>query len=181
MGDISYNFILNFWFSDAVKGHWFAKDDAFDLKVKGKFLALHKKAVAKADLLWDSNPESVLAEVILLDQFSRNMFRGDERAFANDDRALALAEDAIGEGFDLRLDKIRCRFLYMPFMHSENLGMQERSVALFESLGDILSLNYAVEHKKVIEKFGRFPGRNEVLGRKSSKEEKAYLKKVGDW
>ena len=123
----------------------------------------------------------MLAEIILLDQFPRNMFRGQEQAFASDNKALSLAIEAIAKGYDKKLDNIQCRFLYMPFMHSENLKQQETSVELFKSLGDLLSLNYAIEHKKVIEKFGRFPGRNNALKRESTKKEISYLKKTKDW
>lgn len=125
---------------------------------------------------WRSKPAGRLAEVIVLDQFSRNMFRGSKEAFAYDERALALAEEAIRVGADKALSRTERRFLYMPYMHSESKEVHRRAVWLFLSLFDWRTFSYELLHKRIIDSFGRYPHRNEILGRASTAEEKEFVK-----
>ncbi len=128
---------------------------------------------------WLVEPDGYLAAILVLDQFPRNMFRGDSRAFAADAAALALAKRAIAEGIDARLSPEQRAFLYMPFQHSEDAADQERSVQLFTALGNLLNLDFALRHKAIIDRFGRFPHRNAILGRATTQDEAAFLKEPG--
>lgn len=158
---------------------WFKADEAFDAEVRALFLN-DFEAAARGDL--DSmaeRPIGALALIILLDQFPRNMFRGTPRAFAADPKALSIADATVARGFDQTLTDIERTFVYLPFEHSERLSDQDRSVALYEALGDAESLDYAVQHRVIIERFGRFPHRNAILGRESTAEEEAFLREPG--
>ncbi len=158
---------------------WFTADDAFDAEIRSHFLGDFEMA-ARGDL--DSMADGsigALALIVLLDQFPRNMFRGTARAFATDPKALSIAEAAVTRGLDQALSDIERAFVYLPFEHSERMEDQDRSVALFEALGDAESLDYAVQHRVIIERFGRFPHRNAILGRESTPEEEAFLKEPG--
>lgn len=158
---------------------WFKADDAFDAEIRAQFLDDFESA-ARGDL--DSMAEGsvgALALIILLDQFPRNMFRGSARAFATDPKALSIADATVARGLDQALTDIERAFVYLPFEHSERLADQDRSVALYEALGDAESLDYAVQHRVIIERFGRFPHRNAVLGRESTPEEEAFLEEPG--
>jgi len=171
--------VLSFWFEELEPRQWFEKDDALDRHIRDRFLVLYEQLAARGAGDWARTARGALAAVIVLDQFPRNMFRGDGRSFASDALALAVAEQAIGAGLDAAFDATRRKFLYMPFEHSEDAAMQARSVALFAALGDADSLDYALRHKKVIDRFGRFPHRNAPLGRRSTAEEAAFLEQPG--
>jgi uncharacterized protein (DUF924 family) len=158
---------------------WFKADDAFDAKIRASFLG-DFEAAARGDLdAMAERPEGALALIILLDQFPRNMFRGSARAFAADPKALSIAEATVARGLDQSLLVIERTFVYLPYEHSERLEDQDRSVALYEALGDAESLDYAVQHRVIIQRFGRFPHRNAVLGRDSTPEEAAFLQQPG--
>jgi len=168
---------LKFWFERTEPGQWFKKDLAFDARVREGFLVLHEALVSRGNnngLLSDAY--TALAAVIVMDQMSRNMFRDTPRAFAADAKALRLAKAAIARGFDAGLTKDQRLFLYLPFEHSEDRRSQARSVALIRSLGDPELQKWAEAHKAVIDRFGRFPHRNGVLGRAPTREEVEFLK-----
>lgn len=178
--------VLGFWFGDLPPGTdpeprdvWFKPTPDFDREITERFLGDTERAAAgELDDLMGS-AEGCLALVILLDQFPRNMFRGTARAFAADDKALTIARHALDKGFDTSLPPVACLFLYLPFEHSEDLADQERSVALFEALKNDYWLDYAVRHRDIVARFGRFPHRNAILGRASTAEEEAFLKQPG--
>ena len=158
---------------------WFKPDAAFDAAIRGGFLADHEAAAAGVlDGLMES-ADGCLALVLLLDQFPRNMFRGQARAFATDATALTIARHAVERRWDEARDPVERMFLYMPFEHSEDLAAQERSVALFARLGDEKLDDYAVRHRDIVARFGRFPHRNATLGRRSTAEETAFLAEPG--
>jgi len=183
--------ILAFWFGRAGEpGHgqprseWFRKDAAFDEAIRSRFLPAVETALADGLADWADSPEGLLALVILLDQFPRNLFRGNARMFAGDVRARQLAERALAQGWDQALNSVDKLFVYLPFEHSEALADQERSVALFAALaaehpGNDGFLDYAHRHHEVIARFGRFPHRNAALGRPSTPEETIYLAQPG--
>ena len=168
--------VLSFWFERHEPAQWWAKEPAFDAAIRSEFGALHASA-AKGELHdWREGPDGRLAEIIVLDQFSRNLYREDPRAFACDGMALALAQEAVRIGADRSVDHARRKFFYMPYQHSESPRIQEIAVTLFESLDDPESLKYELQHKAIIDRFGRYPHRNEALGRQSTAEEIAFLK-----
>ncbi|MBI1300092.1 MAG: DUF924 family protein [Alphaproteobacteria bacterium] len=175
------NEVLKFWFEETQPQQWFQKNDAFDADIRDRFMVTYDMARKDMCQDWARDAEGVLALVIVLDQFPRNMFRGDPKMFATDSKALLIVKEALHKGFDHILPTVKRRFVYMPFMHSEELKEQKRSVALFESMkeDEPLSYEYALKHMEVIEKFGRFPHRNVVLGRESTQEELGYLKLPG--
>ena len=190
--------VLDFWFEPGAgmpagdddgaarfptRRHWFHKDPAFDAVIRARFGALVAQALAGGLGEWCTAPRGALARVLLLDQFTRNAFRDTPDAFAGDERALATAGDAIGQGHDRALAPVERWFLYMPFQHSESLDDQQRSVALFEALARETGLTepvaWAERHAEVIRLFGRFPHRNAILGRASSPEEIEFLRSPG--
>src|ERR1041385_4928177 len=165
--------IIAFW-REAGPDRWFKKDSAFDNEIKRRFLATHEAAAAGRLTNWESSAEGALALLILLDQFPRNMFRGEARAFATDPLARAVASRAILNGFDGAFPAMR-GFFYLPFEHSELLADQERGLALYRAAGDADGEKWALIHADIIRKFGRFPHRNAVLGRVTTPEEQAFL------
>ena len=184
--------ILDFWFlpeTDAGYGkpraEWFRKDDAFDTAIGQRFSALVEQAVAGGLRDWDQQgPDGTLARILVLDQFTRNAWRGTPASFAGDPLALAAAEALVDSGADQTLTPLQRWFAYMPFEHAEEARMQERSVALFAALardheGYDGALDYAHRHRAVIARFGRFPHRNPILGRASTPEETEYLAQPG--
>ncbi|WP_221930973.1 DUF924 family protein [Telmatospirillum sp. J64-1] len=172
--------ILDFWFDDSTKPRWFAPDAAFDEAIRQRFEQDYEKARAGQLGEWEEHPETMLALILLLDQFPRNMYRATPRAFEGDDLALRLAQRAVSQGWDETLPMEARRFLYLPFEHSESLANQRMSVALFERWeDDPEGLDYARRHLEVIERFGRFPHRNAILGRPSTPEEIEFLKQPG--
>ena len=171
--------VLDFWFAESTPEQWFKKDDGFDAAVRERFAALYEKAAAGNLDSWRDTPNGCLALVIVLDQFPRNLFRGDKRSFGSDAAARAVLQHALDNGFDDGLSFREKQFLYMPLQHSEDAADQAQSLALFAALGDEDVLEFAVAHKHIIDRFGRFPHRNEVLGRDTTPEEAAFLKEPG--
>lgn len=165
--------VLHFWFDEVGPDSWFARDDAIDAAIANRFkdLWLALKTRIPTDTLL--KPDAALAATIVLDQFPRNMFRGTSDAFVTDRLALALSRNAVAEGLDTEMSDDHRIFLYMPFMHSESLDDQERCVELFSAYEE--QAPYAIEHRDIIAKFGRFPHRNRALGRESSDEERTFL------
>lgn len=182
--------VLVFWFGSPDSPElgrprkcWFEKNAAFDAEVRSRFLALYERAVSGDLDAWQCTPLSALALAVVLDQFPRNMFRGDARAFASDALALRVARGIVGLGFDAVLRPVERWFAYLPFEHAEDIAVQRRSLALFgglaqdrESAG---TLDYALKHCEIITRFGRFPHRNAILGRESTSEEIEFLKQPG--
>ena len=166
--------VLRFWRS-AGPERWFASDEAFDTAIRTQFLSTYEAAAAGKLHHWEATAEGALALVIVLDQFTRNMFRNDARAFTADPLARAVADRAITHGFDLAFEPNERQFFYMPFEHCETLANQERCVGLFRGLGDAAMLKWAELHADVIRRFGRFPHRNTVLGRATTAEEQSFL------
>lgn len=181
--------VLDFWFGrEGEEGYgefreaWFQKDEEFDRQVRSRFLDDYERAARGEYDRWQEEPESCLALVILLDQFPRNLFRGDPRTHATDDKALVISSEALQKGLDRELLTFQRHFLYMPFMHSEDLEDQRRSVALFRELADEGGpevTEYAEGHRDIVERFGRFPHRNEVLDRRTTPEEAKFLEQPG--
>lgn len=178
--------LLSFWFGpldaagradDAHRERWFRKDPGFDAALRERFGALHAEVAAGAHERWLATPRGRLAHVIALDQLSRNLHRDTPRAFENDARALAVALEGLEHGVDRVLGPDERSFLYMPLMHSEDLAVQERCVALFADSPE--NLSFAEAHRDIVRRFGRFPHRNAVLGRASTPEEQEFLRGPG--
>ncbi len=167
--------VLAFWFKETPKERWFKKDDAFDDAVRARFRALYERAAAGELDGWRKTAKGCLALIIVLDQFPRNMFRGDARAFATDAAARDVLRHALDREFDRNLSVQERQFLYMPLQHSEDSADQARSVALNAATGDAELLKWAEAHKRVIDRFGRFPHRNDILGRHTTPDEAAFL------
>ena len=168
--------VLDFWLLQIGPKKWFSRDDDLDDEIRIKFLALHTKAAAGALKSWRETAQGCLGEIILLDQFSRNLYRDDPRAFVSDSQAREILALALGRGFDTGMSAVEKRFLYMPLQHSENAADQERSVELFRTLEDDKTFEYTLRHQEIIARFGRFPHRNAALSRESSAEEIAFLR-----
>ena len=166
--------VVAFW-TDAGPKKWFTKDDAFDRDIRERFLATHEAAAQGKLSDWEASADSVLALLILLDQFPRNMFRGSARTFATDPMARDVAHRALKKGFDADVPENMRNFFYLPFQHSEQLADQERSLALYRAWGDADNIKWADIHADIIRTFGRFPHRNTVLGRQTTPEEQAFL------
>jgi uncharacterized protein (DUF924 family) len=167
--------VLAFW-RNAGPEKWFSKDEAFDQDCRDRFMPTYE-AAARGDLNeWELTPEGALAVILLLDQFPRNMFRDRRETYKTDPVALMVADRAIERGFDHKVEPELRRFFYLPFMHSESLRHQERSVALNEALGEEDSIKWARHHHAIIAQFGRFPHRNAILRRETTPDEEAFLK-----
>lgn len=166
--------VLRFWLEETPAGKRFARDDALDRAIADRFAALRERVIADP-LPWQEDGRTLLAAVVLIDQFGRNLFRGRADAFAHDPLALSLSSHAIGLGWDAGMGPEEKQFLYMPFMHSEVLADQRRGVALFEASGNEQAADYARRHLSQIERFGRFPGRNAALGRETTAAEEKAL------
>lgn len=171
-----YQNILDFWFHELTPDQHWQKSDELDLTIKTRFGDWQQKA-ARGELFdWRKNPDGALAEVILLDQFSRNVFRDTAQAFAYDSVALVLAQVAVEKGLHLKMSiEHRC-FLFMPYMHSESVDIHDIAVELITEFGDANTLDFELQHKAIIDRFGRYPHRNHILGRPSTEEEIAFLK-----
>ncbi len=169
--------VVAFWRA-AGPQRWFEKDAAFDDDIRRRFLEAHEAAAAGKLTAWEASAEGALALLILLDQFPRNIFRGQTRAFASDALARAIASRAILNGFDGAFPDLR-GFFYLPFMHSEDLADQERAVAFYRAHNDADGLKWAERHADIIRRFGRFPHRNAVLGRVSTPQEQEFLDSGG--
>ena len=193
-----HRLILDFWLGESLDDFqiieqksslWWRKDDELDREIESTFSAALESLIARQLTAWKQDAESLLAMIILADQFSRNIYRNNEKAFAQDDLALALTLEGLESRIDLKLGTVQRIFFYLPLEHSESMAMQDRSVEMFEQLYDSSAenirqkmkgnLDYAISHREVIEKFGRFPHRNAILGRESSSEEIEYLKQPG--
>lgn len=171
--------VLDFWFRELDREAWFTKSEATDTLVRDRFLALHNQLVREVSSQSPLDSRATLAAVIAFDQFPRNMFRGTPRAFATDPAALALARQAVDAGLDRGFSKDERMFLYLPFEHSEQARDQTQSLALFASLDDPELTRYAQAHKAIVDRFGRFPHRNAILGRVATAEETEFLKQPG--
>ena len=170
--------IVSFW-RDAGPDKWFEQDEAFDQAIRLRYLATYEAAKNSELAIWEDSVEGALALILVLDQFPRNLFGGDARAFATDALARVVAERALARGFDQATDLALRPFFYLPFMHSEALIDQDRSVRLYEALGETKELRYATEHRDVVLRFGRFPHRNRALGRDTTPAEQAFLEADG--
>lgn len=169
--------VLDFWFNELEPEQQFAKDEALDAEIARRFGHARDVVLASGAAGWRDAPDALLAAVILLDQFSRNIHRGSPRAYAADPLAIALTLEAIGKEWDRDMPSERAAFLYMPLMHAENAEAQRMSLEKFTALARPENLRFAMEHAVVIEQFGRFPSRNVALGRESTPEELEYLKR----
>jgi uncharacterized protein (DUF924 family) len=167
--------VLEFWFSDPVRPFWFHSTPALDQEIRERFCALWQQARDGRLTAWEQSARGALALVILLDQFPLNMFRDTPEGFATEATAREVAGRAIGAGLDSALDDSAKAFLYMPFMHSEDGADQDRSVALVEAAGLTANLKWALHHRDIVHRFGRFPHRNAILGRPSTPDEQAWL------
>ncbi|CAI0755900.1 Uncharacterized protein conserved in bacteria [Serratia quinivorans] len=167
--------VLDFWFDEIEPALWFKKDDDFDRLLHTRFGQIWQAAAAGELAHWRETIEGRLAEVIVLDQFSRNLFRGTPRSFASDCMALVLAQEAIRSGQCEQLSKEQRGFLYLPFMHSESALIHQQALALYTELDSGDQLEFELRHKAIIDRFGRYPHRNAILGRVSTSEEEAFL------
>lgn len=175
---MNYPEVLEFWFEQLTPEEWFKKDEMLDLKMVEKFIAVHAQAVAGELFRWRDDPLGRLAEIILIDQFSRNIYRDDPKAFLSDPLALVLAQEAIYGNHHKSFNDSQKIFLYMPFMHSESKQIHEIALKLFSEPGLEESLAYEIDHKKIIDRFGRYPERNKILGRTNTADEEIYLIKM---
>jgi uncharacterized protein (DUF924 family) len=170
--------VLDFWFALSKEAQ-FRRDDGLDRQIATRFAGLRDEVLTTRATGWRDDPDTVLAAIILLDQFSRNLHRGQPEAFAADDLAVELTQEAMAHGFDRDMPLARRVFLYMPLMHAEDAALQDQSVRTFEALGIEENAAYARDHRDVFQRFGRFPGRNAALGRETMPEEQAYLAETG--
>lgn len=172
------NDVLHFWFEELTPKDWFnpSNPDELDTTIRKRFASLLQKASACELYDWRTTPDGSLAEVIVLDQFSRNIYRNTPKAFAQDPLSLALSQEAIAKGFDKELSSKQLGFLYMPFMHSESPVIHEKAVELYSAPGLEFNFGFEMKHKVIIDRFGRYPHRNAILGRESTPEEEAFLK-----
>ncbi len=171
--------VLNFWFEELQPKNWFEKSNDLDEDIKTRFLETYKAAFAGELFFWRDTAKGRLAEIIVLDQFARNIFRDQGQAFAGDSLALVLAQEAVHNASDNELSTTEKSFLYMPYMHSESKLIHEQAVKLFSQPGLEFNLDFELKHKKIIDQFGRYPHRNDLLGRESTKEEMDFLKQPG--
>jgi uncharacterized protein (DUF924 family) len=174
-----YQEILKFWLEEIDRSLWWLKNDDFDQLINERFSEIHARAIRCELFEWRKTAEGRLAEIIVLDQFSRNMFRDTPLSFANDSLALILSQEAISVGADKELSSIQRSFIYMPFMHSESLRIHEVAIDLYKTNGIQSNLEFEIKHKEIIERFGRYPHRNRILGRASTAEEIEFLNQPG--
>ena len=187
---LSWRSVLGFWFGEPggaeygrPRENWFKTSPAFDEEIHRRFGELHVRALKGEPDTWSQAPESALALLIVLDQFSRNLHRGTAQAFAADGKALALAQRMVAQQWDQAFLPVQRQFVYLPFEHAEDMATQNEAIRLFEQLREDstseIAIDYAYRHRAVIERFGRFPHRNAILGRSSTDEELAFLKQPG--
>ncbi len=167
--------IIKFWFEEINEENWFVSTDDFDRILREKYLDLFFKVGAGEAYKWRKDAQGRLAEILVLDQFSRQFFRGEAKAFATDNMALTLAQELVTLGADKELSEKQRMFAYMPYMHSESLIIHDEAMRLYGELGNEDTLKFEISHRDIIVKFSRFPKRNDALGRKSTKEEIAYI------
>lgn len=171
--------VLDFWFKELTPKQWFAKSDELDNTIKERFSHTLEAAANGECWQWRKEAKGRLAEIIVLDQFSRNIYRDTPRAFAQDNIALVLAQEAVEQGVDKLLDSDEKAFLYMPYMHSESKLIHEQAMRLFDQPGLENNYDFEVKHKEIIDQFGRYPHRNAILSRESTPDEEAFLKQPG--
>lgn len=174
-GTVQASDILSFWFDETTPQSWFTKDPDFDLLIRERFLEIYQAAAAGELFAWRDQAGGRLAEIIILDQFPRNIFRDQPEAFATDALALILAQEAVACGSLDALPTLQQPFLIMPYMHSESVLVHEQAVALFTRPGLEYNLDFEYKHKAIIDRFGRYPHRNAILGRPSTPDEEAFL------
>lgn len=174
-----YQEVIDFWFKEISQFKWWVKDEKFDQQIRMRFLKLHEKANDSQLTEWRDSAKGRLAEIIVLDQFSRNIYRNTPQAYASDNLALKLAQEAVKLKADEELHLLERVFLYMPFMHSESLEVHEEAVNLFKNIGFESSYEFELKHKAIIDRFGRYPHRNGILGRESTAEEIEFLRQPG--
>ncbi|WP_111640463.1 DUF924 family protein [Marinimicrobium alkaliphilum] len=171
--------VYEFWFRELTKAQWFKTDPAVDQAIVERFSHLHRQAAQCELFHWRTTPKGRLAEIIVLDQFSRNIHRESALAFSCDALALALAQEAVAQGADQALDPAERSFLYMPYMHSESPAIHTLAMTLFNQPGLEDNLQFEIRHKEIIDRFGRYPHRNQWLNRESTPEELEFLKQPG--
>ncbi|EPJ48270.1 MAG: hypothetical protein OFPI_30360 [Osedax symbiont Rs2] len=176
---MNYEEVLKYWFHELTPAQWWKKDPELDVAINERFHDVYNRASLGELYQWRDNSRGRLAEIIVLDQFSRNMFRGTAQAFATDSMALALAQEAIRVGDDMQLSASERSFLYMPFMHSESIAIHTLAEQLFADVGIEGNINSARQHFDIIKRFGRYPHRNQLLWRDSTEEEMDYLEEPG--
>lgn len=167
--------IINYWYSDRIRKHWFASTPELDQEIKTKYEPIWQQAAGGKLEEWNNTPDGCLALVIVLDQFPLNMFRGTAKSFQTESKAIEVTISAINSGFEKKLDKDKLSFLFMPLMHSEEIEHQDLSVKLFGEYDLGNNLRFAQHHRDIIKRFGRFPHRNNILMRKNTREETEYL------
>jgi len=172
--------VIRFWFTECTPEDWFSGKPEFDARLAERFAKTHAHIALGEGFTWRGTPEGRLAEVIVLDQFSRQLYRGRPQAFASDGMALVLAQEAVAGGHDLEVPPDWRGFFYMPYQHSESPVVHEVAEKLFVALGNAEMLQYERDHAAVIRRFGRYPKRNAALGRETTPEEAAYLAEIGD-
>ena len=172
---MNYKQVLDFWFDPENKEFWFSKSDEFDLELEEKFGHTLQQAMQCELWTWRETAEGRLAEIIVLDQFPRNLFRDHPASFAQDPLALSLAQEAVRLDLDQQLAPDQRCFMYMPFMHSESKIIHAQALQLFEALGNPMNLDFELKHKTIIDRFGRYPHRNQILERESTPEEVEFL------
>lgn len=174
-----YQEILKFWFEEIEESSWWVQDAELDQLIFEEYSEIHRAAARCELYAWRKCPEGRLAEIIVLDQFSRNMFRNSPLAFVNDSLALALSQEAISVGADEQLDSAKKGFLYLPFMHSESRIVHDAALKLYKKGGNKANIEFELKHKSIVDRFGRYPHRNDVLGRESTEEEMEFLRQPG--
>jgi|SRR5690554_696226 len=172
---LAWQEVLTFWFEELESADWFTKSSALDEDIRRRFSALHQQAVTGDLDAWIEDDQGALALVIVLDQFSRNMYRDTPQAFSADAKALQIAQAVVKRGGDGSLGEAQRAFLYMPYMHSEDRQVHRQAVELYTDLGNATNLDYELRHQRIIDRFGRYPHRNHILGRESTDEEKEFL------
>jgi len=176
---MNYQDILHFWFEEIEPKQIWIKDPDFDQLIINRFSEVYAKATRCELYEWRKHPEGRLAEIIVLDQFSRNMFRDSAQAFAFDSLALCLAQQAIAVEDDQKIETSRRGFMYLPFMHSESREIHQQALKIYQEFGEQGSLEFEIKHKVIIDKFGRYPHRNKALGRESTQDEIQFLTQPG--
>lgn len=176
---MNYSTVLEFWFERLTPKDWWKKSDTLDVEIVRKFKVLHQQVAAGETVGWRESDDGRLAEIIVLDQFSRNMFRDQPGSFAYDQQAISLTRQAVAAGTAGRLDRQRVSFLLMPYMHSESLQDHDKGLPLFEQYCESGTVDFERRHRAIIQQFGRYPHRNKILGRSSSTEEQAFLEQPG--
>tara|TARA_R110001606_G_scaffold160330_1_gene304288 strand:+ start:885 stop:1424 length:540 start_codon:yes stop_codon:yes gene_type:complete len=176
---MDYQQIIKFWFTDITPAQWWEKDTDFDQMLSNRFGEIHQQVVQCELCHWRESALGRLAEIIVIDQFSRNIYRDNPMAFLHDPLAVALAQEAIAIGADYDLSESQRNFMYMPFMHSESLIVHHQAQALFADKASDSTYQFELKHLAIIERFGRYPHRNSILQRKSTNEELAFLEQSG--